>query len=152
MEHLRRGDSLRFLSSGLRIDVLHPGPAEPTRLANSRNDASLALRLTYRRDQILFLGDLEEVGVARLLGTTEDLHAQGLIYPHHGRHHGLGGELIERVQPEWVIITGNGNGGARETAAALRSIRIPVHCTWESGALRTRWTSDEGWVPRVAVR
>jgi len=143
-----RGSCLRFARQPeLRVDVLYPHELETLPLARSRNDTSLALRVSLRQRSILFLGDLEEDGLSRFLSQEGDLQAEVLIAPHHGRGNRLWPVLIERVRPRDVIISGTGNGGARELAAWLETLGIRVWATWRRGAIRTVWSEERGWVP-----
>ena len=143
-----RGSSLRFTDQpGLRVDVLYPHKSETLPLARCKNDMSLALRISLRQRSILFLGDLEEDGLARFLSQNGTVQADVLIAPHHGRSNRLWRALIEKVRPREVIISGTGDGGARELAAWLEALRIRVWATWRSGAIRTVWTEEDGWVP-----
>ncbi|HVR76148.1 MAG TPA: ComEC/Rec2 family competence protein [Planctomycetota bacterium] len=145
---LARGYRLRFeRAGGLTIEVLHPSSGEDLPLARSANDASLALRITLGRSRVLFLGDLEEDGLARLFAGEEHLGTDVLVAPHHGRSNALWDILIDRTRPESVIISGTGEGGARDLAADLEARGIRVLATWRRGAVRTVWTPSGGWTP-----
>jgi competence protein ComEC len=143
-----RGISLRFPEApGFTMEVLHPAAGERLPLRRSANDSSLALRVTVEGSTVLFLGDIEEAGVARILSSVEDVAAEVLVAPHHGRKNALWPELLERVKPRAVVISGDDGGGARETAARIEAAGISVHATWRGGAVRTRWTRGAGWRP-----
>jgi len=139
-----RGDSVR-------VDVLLPLPLDSVVSPSATNDASLVLRIAYRGKRILFLGDLEETGVALLLAIERDLRAQVLVAPHHGRLNRLWPELVARVSPEHVMISGRGDGGAAQLARWLELRGIRTFGTWTAGAIRTRWTPS-GWLPELARR
>lgn len=151
IESARRG--LRLRTPGrhgrpeLIIEVLYP-PREGLGTLAAVNDASLALRLTMGGSRFLFLGDLEEDGIAGLLCAEQDLKADVLLAPHHGRRNRLWAELCARAQPRSVIISGTGNGGARELALELGQSGIEVFPTWRLGAIRTSWQPGTGWRPR----
>jgi competence protein ComEC len=143
------GIRLRFpRAPGFSLEVIHPLADESLPLARSANDSSLALRVAMDGSALLFLGDLEEDGLARLFSSRRELRADVLVSPHHGRPNRLWPLLLERVQPRAVIISGNGDGGARELAAATEAAGIPVFATFEGGAVRTVWDSATGWTPR----
>jgi len=149
VEEVSRGSTLRFSGHpGLRLDILYPHKLETLPLARSRNDTSLALRISLQQRTILFLGDLEEHGIARFLSHEQDVQAEVLVAPHHGRNNNLWPTLIDRVRPRAVIISGAGNGGAKELADWLENLGIQVWATWRGGAIRTGWSEKEGWVPR----
>jgi competence protein ComEC len=150
LEILERGARLCFPEApGLSIDVLHPQAGETLPFAGSANDTSLAMRIDYRGSSILFLGDLEEAGLARLFkecaGRESLREADVLLVPHHGRANRLWRELIARTRPRAVVISGSGDGGAVETARAIEALGIPVHATWKGGAVRLTWRPDRGW-------
>ena len=152
VQSLRRGDALRFpAGSDLRIEVLFPDEDEALPLTTRPNDMSLGLRLHLADGRFLFLGDLEEQGVARLLESREDLVADVLVLPHHGRRNERYTELIDRVSPREIVISGDGRGGGREIVTWLRRRGCVVYPTWEGGAViheldssgwRTRWWVD----------
>ena len=145
---VRRGSRFEFPGEPqFSIDLLHPSPSEPLPFARSPNDTSLALRFSFRGSRILFLGDVEEDGLARLFEEESDLHADVLIAPHHGRANKLWNVLLEKVRPAALIVSGSGDGGAREVARNAESAGISVHATWIGGAVRTVWTRGKGWKP-----
>jgi competence protein ComEC len=148
VQTLHRGHSFWFPAApDFHLDVLHPAPLETLPFSRSANDTSLVLRLACRGNGILFPGDLEEDGLARLFEEEADLSAEVLMAPHHGRTNLLWPALLHRVRPVYVIISGTGDGGAEETAAMLGHDRIPVLATWRAGAVKTTWASSSGWTP-----
>ena len=84
--------------------------------------------------------------MARLLGTSGDLHADILVAPHHGRPNRLWPALLERVRPRAVVLSARGKEAAGELAAGLEASGCQVLATWRGGAVRIPW-SDEGWRP-----
>ena len=135
----------------LSFDVLFPARGEDLPLARHPNEVSLALRIAIAGRTFLFLGDLEEAGLARLFSGGDDLRADVLVLPHHGRSNARLGELLERVRPEDVVVSGDGDGGARSIAAALRARSIAVWSTWESGAVISE-ARDGRWTTRSFAR
>ncbi len=151
VEQAKRGLKLSFEggsgSRGLEIEVLFP-PGETAKVSlGAINDTSLALSVTHGGDRFLFLGDLEEDGIAALLCAESELEAQTLLAPHHGRKNKLWPALLERVRPRNVIISGRGDGGAKELAQELERSGVRVFATWRRGAVRTTWREGSGWVP-----
>jgi competence protein ComEC len=145
---LSRGASLEFpVTNGLRIEVLFPPGDGSWPGAGSVNDASLAARVTVGTSPLLLLGDLEERGLAGLFAVEPDLRADGLLAPHHGRANKLWPVLLERARPRFVLISGSGDGGARELAAWLEAEGVAVFATWRGGAIRTTWSQARGWTP-----
>jgi competence protein ComEC len=139
-----RGISLEQAARGQRISVgeelvlelFHPSEGESLRLARSPNDGSLVARAILGGSSILFPGDVEEAGTARLLSAGDDLRSDILVLPHHARTCARLPQLLERVRPRLVLASGDGSGGGRETGEALRAQGLRVSATWEEGAVR----------------
>jgi beta-lactamase superfamily II metal-dependent hydrolase len=141
-----RGRSLEAPDAeSFAVDVLHPAPDDP--FLHELNDLSVALRWRHRGEAILTLGDLETPGLTRLLQTPEDLQARVLLLPHHGHACPALRDLLARVRPEIVLVSGAGTSDARAIVEELRTGGITVLATWERGALRLRWVEGRGWTP-----
>lgn len=144
---LRRGDQLELTNDPpVRLKVLHPTEEESLPLVRRANDTSLCLLLEIGAARLLTLGDLEEQGVVRLLSAEDDLRAGILVLPHHGQWNRRYPELLGRVTPHTVVISGNGFGGAREVANALERQDYKVYATWRRGAVVSlleggKWTT-----------
>lgn len=149
VETIRRGDTLSFPGrDGFLVEVVFPDDDEALPLASRPNDISLGLRMRLAGRRFLYLGDLEEQGVVRLLEAREDLDADVLVLPHHGRRNERFGELVARVAPEEIVISGDGRGGGTQIVMWLRRRGYAVYPTWEGGAVvhernaggwRSRW-------------
>ncbi len=142
VEVLARGQQLR-IGRSLAIEILQPAAGEELRLARDPNEGSLVARVRMGEDEsdvshLLFPGDIEEAGLARLLGGG-DLRCDLLILPHHGRANRLLGELLDRVRPRWAVASGDGSGGGREVIEEVRRRGIAAAGTWEAGAVVLRW-------------
>ncbi len=141
-ETLARGQRLR-IGPSLAIEVLQPSLGEELRLARNANEGSLVARVRIGENEaaaghLLFPGDIEEEGLARLLGGGDDLRCDLLILPHHGRANRLLGELLDRVRPRWAVASGDGGGGGREVLEEVRRRGIAAAGTWEDGAVILR--------------
>jgi len=148
LQPLSRGARLRVASEPvLTFDVLFPQTDEPLSLRGQPNDVSLAIRVTCGEASLLFLGDLEEAGLARLLGSETNLRADVLLFPHHGRKHALWQELLERVGPHHVILSGSGRGGADDMYRQLRRSGVSTFATWQGGAVRLVLGTGGRWRP-----
>ena len=149
LEPLWRGAALDTgTARNVEVRVLGPEPRETLPLRSKSNETSLALRVSCEDDALLLLGDLEEAGLARLLGTRSSLEADVLVFPHHGRSNALWRDLLRRVRPRAVLISGSGQGGAREMARRIEALGVDVLSTWRGGAIRTVWREGEGWTAR----
>ncbi|MEC9353262.1 MAG: MBL fold metallo-hydrolase, partial [Planctomycetota bacterium] len=140
---INRGDHLDLAGPGeISLRVIFPCKAESLPLAGAANDISLSFFLEAGRRRILFLGDLEEDGLARLFGSGEDLSSEVLVLPHHGRKNQLIELLLQRVQPKIVVISGDGRGGALELSGKIERSGTKTYSTWRGGNIRQEWTAS----------
>ena len=139
-------------SPGFSLEILHPGDEEPLIDPRSENDFSLALRLRGPGSSVLFLGDLEDPGLARVLGTCRDLEADVVVAPHHGRPGRLWEVVLARAKPRFVVFSGAGTPEEREVARAAEERGAAVYATWRAGAIRIAWERRAGWTPRYWYR
>jgi competence protein ComEC len=147
VRELARGDLMAFPGSpAFCLEVLHPDRSESLLPLRAENDLSLAFRLVSRRGSVLFLADLEEAGLARLLASSQSLEAEVLVAPHHGHANRLWPRLLERVRPGTVVVSGKGTEDAVEVATRLEADGRIVFATWRGGAIRSVWHAEEGWV------
>ena len=123
-----RGITLTF--GEIFLEVLSPGIYTPL----GENAKSQALRLTYRGNSFLFMGDcgIPEEGEILSHYSASDLSSQVLKVGHHGSRDGTGEAFLSAVCPEIAVIScGSGNSygfpGAellvRLSAAGCRILR-----------------------------
>jgi competence protein ComEC len=151
---LRRtvGRGFAFRESGVAIEVLNPAPGEaPGEGAPGVNDRSLVLRLTCGGDTFLLAGDIGQEAEAAILEAVPDVRARVLKSPHHGSDTSSSVAFLERVAPEYAVITvGEGNRYGfprprvleRYAAAGVRVLRTDmdgaVEFSLDGSALRVR--------------
>ena len=148
----KKGIPLTTINRGVRLDlagtgeinlrVIFPCGTETLPLRRAANDISLSFFLESKRRRILFLGDLEEDGLARLFGSGEELRSDVLVLPHHGRTNRLNDLLLTKVQPQVVVISGDGRGGALEFSDRLEQSGTETYSTWRGGNIRQEWTDS----------
>ncbi len=95
-----------------RVEVLAPPTTSPTPSFKdvSTNDNSLVLRISYKDRTMLWPGDLEKEGEARLLRLHQDLKSDIVKAPHHGSKTSSSEEFILRTKPHYVVFsTGKDN-------------------------------------------
>ena len=81
----------------------------------------------------------------RLCATYGDeLRADLLVLPHHGRYHQGLEEFLDRVRPAVAIASGDAEGVGRRTVRALRQRGVPRWITGREGAIII--TGDGGGV------
>ena len=94
------------------IEVLapHTGTKEIFYEELGANDNSLVLKISFQNKSLLWPGDIEYFGEMLLLSEDHDLTADILKAPHHGSKTSSSLQLIERVNPKFVIFsTGRDN-------------------------------------------
>ena len=125
------------LGDGITMRVMQPKTLLRG-ISDIENNNSIVCKITYRDVSLLFTGDLEAVGRARLLRSSEDLRANVLKVAHHGSHNGTSEELLQRVLPqEAVISSGNQFGHPhREALEMLENIRARLWRTDRQGTIR----------------
>jgi len=142
--------SAQFARDDLRIEILAPTPEVAASGSGgydlegrplAPNTMSVAARIVVSEvPLILFLGDLDDVGLDNLLAESPAPHARILVFPHHGGLPGRadGYEFARRVsqvvEPDTVIFSiGRGIYGTPrpEIIRGVLSVRPKVHiaCT-----------------------
>lgn len=151
---LHKGQTLPTIDPAISLEVLAPrsylvgrGPGstdrEGRRITSNTMSAVLAVRAGGDTLAIL-AGDIDEVGLANLVDTVDDLSARLLMYPHHGgnvrattnpqANAAFAQTLVSEVQPDFVMFSiGRGKHGTprKEIVAAIRDTcpRVRVACT-----------------------
>ncbi|HPD76009.1 MAG TPA: lamin tail domain-containing protein [Methanoregulaceae archaeon] len=129
-----RGETIRL--ENLQILVLSP-PAE--RAADTVNDNSIVLRISYGTTDILFAGDAGMATEAELLRTGSALDAEVLKVAHHGSSDATSASFLSRVNPAVAVISvGSGNDYGHphdETLAVLDRAGVTVYRTDRDGTI-----------------
>lgn len=132
---LRRGDSLE-LADGLSIRCLWPDTGFARGLikeAERRNDAGLVLELQAGERRVLLPSDVEATGLAGVLPHVK--RADVLFAPHQGsRVDGLD-SILQRLQPDHVVLSARDSFPAPESVTAYEGSGAKVWRTWQHGAV-----------------
>jgi competence protein ComEC len=105
---LHERDPLREIG-GVVLHVLNPptqeqgAGREPNLLTT--NNRSLVLRLQFKNRSFLLAGDIAKEAEARLLREGYSLEADLLKIPHHGSSSSSAPPFLERVKPDYAILT-----------------------------------------------
>ena len=91
------------LGRGCDLEILWPPPNDPTL---SSNDSAVVAQLRYAGKSVLITGDIQEVAENDLLKSSEPLHADVLIAPHHGSSESSTADFVHAVDPS-IIISSN---------------------------------------------
>lgn len=138
---LEAGDRLE-LGDGLKLDVLHPGPADD----RSGNNGSLVLRLTWNgRGLAVIPGDAERGVLHRLADGDAPLTAAVLVLPHHGSSSSLSRTFHAAVSPE-LAIASCGSWRRYPSAKVVESLsrfHCPVYATNRDGAVTVRFDGPQ---------
>lgn len=145
-----RGTTLD-LGSGVRLQVLHPGPAPTSGTQADENNNGLVLRLSYGRTSFLLTGDLEAEGEAELLRQAGlPLQATVLKVAHHGAKQATTRRFLEAVRPQVAVISvGAGNHFGHPAPAVLERLAeagVQVWRTDECGDVEIVTDGESLWV------
>ena len=102
------------------------------------NDLSLVTWVTFGSRKFLFTGDIAEERISELLASGEDLRADWLKMPHHGRYEENLGELLDAVKPTFAVICcSNKHPASEDTLNLLNERQIEVFDTSEESVVTT---------------
>ena len=150
----RRGAKFRVVERGYRatpapnclIEVFAPSKPFLRGTHSDANNASIVMRLRYGKVRVLFTGDIERAGRARLYQQGADLRAEVLKVAHHGSSNGTDAAFLNRVRPRIAVIScglRNLYGHPhKEALQALRKAGATVYRTDLQGDITLRVQGD----------
>ena len=97
-----------------RVEVLWPesyGYENP-------NNGSVVARISDSSKSVLFCGDIEPKSIRKLIESGVDLSADYLLLPHHGQYSSELKELISKVRPDTIAVSGRQLDGKRKEQLA----------------------------------
>lgn len=116
----------------------------PTKEYTNLNNASIVIRLTYKKASFLFTGDAEAESENNI---SADISADVLKVGHHGSSTSTSDYFLERIDPMYAVIScGKGNSYGHphyETLEKLENNDVTVYRTDQSGTIICR-TSGNG--------
>lgn len=114
------------------IDILAPVTIEEDDL----NNCSIILKMNYKGDSFLFLGDAEK---KELETVTADMSAEVLKVGHHGSRTSTTKALLEEVNPKYAVISlGKGNSYGhphKSTLELLDEFNVETYRTDQDGTI-----------------
>lgn len=123
---------------GLTLDVLWPKENLLGRTGDA-NNTSVAFRLLYGNDSVLFTGDMEEPEEREMLAAGIDVSADILKVAHHGSRTSSSTGFLLAVKPSLgVVSVGSGNTynlPNTDVLDRLKQFGITTHLTSLSGSL-----------------
>lgn len=87
---------------GLNLTVLAP---ETNINEDNLNNYSIVLKLNYKDNSFLFTGDAETESEQNMLNGSYDLKSDVLKVGHHGSYSSTTNEFLEKINPEYAIIS-----------------------------------------------
>ena len=127
-EELR--EKTEFELDGIKYEIFPP-LLESYGGDDDSNDSSLVVKLTAGEKTMLFPGDAENRRLSELL-QNEELKADILKIPHHGRIENLSERFIEHVSPSYAVITSSDEEREDgELTEILKNHRVKSYLTRE---------------------
>ncbi|MBW2666843.1 MAG: DNA internalization-related competence protein ComEC/Rec2 [Deltaproteobacteria bacterium] len=121
---------------GMRVTPLWP-PEDS--LPDSRNDASLVVRVDVAGRRLLFPGDIERGAEAALVARGADLRAEVLALPHHGSRTSSSARFLAAVGAEVALVSAPCGGRYAmphpDVVVRVRAHGLPLWWTGRDGAL-----------------
>jgi len=108
-----------FAIGDLAIEVWAPKAA----YADSDNEQSLVVRVTYGQTNLLVAGDAEDIRTTELLEGNYPLDCDILKVPHHGRWHETSAALLDAATPSYALITDSSKNPAEHELLELLNAR-----------------------------
>ena len=122
-------------TTDLKIDVLAPINSSYSNL----NDYSAVIKITYKDNSFLFMGDAENIVENELLSAKASVNADVLKVGHHGSSYSSSQGFIKAVSPKYAIISCGANNQyghpTSETLATLNCFNINIYRTDENGTI-----------------
>ena len=103
------------------------------------NDYSAVVKITYKGNSFLFMGDAESIVEKELLNAKANVKADVLKVGHHGSHYSSTSEFIKAVSPKYAAISCGANNQYghphSETLDRLNALDISIYRTDEVGTI-----------------
>ena len=158
-------DKIRLQAQERKINVkeMHPGDKvsagnfemiclypDALEMTGNKNDHSLVLYVSRKKKKqvftMLLTGDIEEKGEDCLVESGALPEVDVLKAAHHGSSTGTGEAFLEKIQPEWTVIScGKDNPYGhphKEVIERLKAIDCPWVSTEKYGAIMVRFRRD----------
>ncbi len=139
------GDCLRL--GEIKIHVLWPPKGDGGWRLSAVNERSLVARVHSDGRSVLLTGDIERAGIGGLMATQNDLAADVLYVPHHGRNEPVLDDFVRAVAPRYAVVSDR-NDRARSDRLWLPPEGVDIYRTSCHGDVSFHATA-EGWVVRT---
>ena len=136
------------------IEMRVLGPSRPQDPGSKHNDvinnASVVLRLSYGKHDILLAGDAQEAAEAEMSRLPEELASEVLKVGHHGSNTSSTPRFVERVRPQVAIISVGAENKyghpSNETLQTLQEAGAAVYRTDLNGTIELIADKERMWV------
>jgi len=117
------------IADGLEIKILYPfSKINGQDFSKNTNNTSIAGKIIYGKNSLLFTGDAEEAEESSLLYSGLDLKAGILLVGHHGSKNSTGQEFLSAVAPQSAVIQVGAKNSyghpTQEVLDRLKSIKV----------------------------
>ncbi len=137
VEPIAEGDRID-LGGGTTLAALHP--SEAIRPGSTDNARSVVLEVASGGRRLLLTGDLERDGLTDLVARASEPF-DAMLAPHHGGRTSNPAWLYSWAQPAQVVVSQRPlAAGSRDPLEPLAQGHFPLLRTWQSGAIRIRWS------------
>lgn len=122
----------------LKIDILAPNSEK----YSSLNNYSAVIKITYKNNKFLFMGDAEEISEKEI---KEDISADVIKVGHHGSNTSSSEKFIAQVKPKYAIISvGDGNKYNHPSKDVLKKLEDIGTLVYRTDILGTIIISSDG--------
>jgi competence protein ComEC len=131
---LRAGDTLKH--GKIFFEVIYP-----IETGVVGNENSLVLVMNYGGKKMMFAGDVDVDGEAKMMGWWKD-NVEGIKISHHGSDTASSGEWLERIRPGVAIVSVGKNSYGHPTELVLgrlKSLGVKVYRTDIQGNIVLGW-------------
>jgi len=113
------------INSQINLKILHPLENLKDKKIKNLNNSSIVLKLNYKQNSFLFMGDAELPSEQRILATfpVAELKADVIKIAHQGSSDASSQEFLQAVQPDYaVILTGADNPYGHPSLRIIRRL------------------------------
>jgi competence protein ComEC len=132
---VEKGD--QFFWGGASWKILNPQAGEFQGMGGEAS-ASIAYRLRTRGSDLLFTGDIEREALPGLVDSWTFGRAEVFLATHHGSNYGSTAELLDKIDPEFAVLSTGPNSYGHPGAFAVERLKnagTTIFCTEQNGTL-----------------
>ncbi|WP_457644166.1 ComEC/Rec2 family competence protein [Persephonella sp.] len=142
---LKKGDKIIYGEVALHI-------LSPDKLTRDWNENSLVILVKYKKTRVLLMADANKKTEKFLLKTYKDLKADLLKVGHHGADDVLLEEFLNRVNPEYAVISINQNNirgyPSERVINMLVNKGVKLYITFRDGTVHFRSDGEKIWLAK----